>query len=227
MNKRLHPLTVPLMLLLAACRAAVAEYNEAEAPNQVMVDSATSAVAVRFVPHSDRLVPGEAGLLQQMASKGEIAASDRITIAIAGSGPLAERRTVALEHELLRYGIVAGTRPLAATAPDTALIEIGRYLVTLPPCPNWSKSPAHDFTNAVSSNLGCATASNLGLMVANPADLIAGRTLGPAAGQPAAAAVNTYLNNKVQLPAANAALPLATTSQAPTAGGAPAAAGGS
>jgi pilus assembly protein CpaD len=227
MNKRLHPLAIPLLLLLAACRAAVAEYSEAEAPKQLTVDSATSTVAVRFVPHSDRLVPGEAVRLQRMAAIGEIAPADRVSLSVAGSGPLTERRSVALRRELLQYGITVDPGSVAPVAPDTALVEIGRYLVTLPRCPNWSQPPAHDFTNATSSNFGCATATNLGMMVAKPGDLVAARTLAPAPGQPAAAAVNTYLNNKIQLPSQNTSLPLATSGQAPAAGaGAPGAAAG-
>ena len=221
MNKRLHPLAIPLMLLLAACRAAVADYTEAEAPNQLTVDSAASSFEVRFVPYSVRLAAGEAAHLRHMALTGQIKPSDRVTIALSGAGRFAEGRAAVLSRELLLYGIVAQTRPLAAAPPNTARVEIGRYLVTLPPCPNWSKPPANDFTNATSSNLGCATAQNLGLMVASPADLVSPQHLGSAAGQPAAAAVNTYLNNKVQLPTQNQALPLAAaTSATPSAGAA-------
>jgi type IV pilus biogenesis protein CpaD/CtpE len=57
--------------------------------------------------------------------------------------------------------------------------------------------PASDFTNAPSSNFGCATAVNLGLMVASPGDLAAGRSLEPADGKPAASAVARYLDDKV------------------------------
>jgi pilus assembly protein CpaD len=225
MNKRLYPLAIPLILLLGACRAQVAEYSEAEAPNDVIIDSAASEFQVKFAPYSAHLARGEAAVLRHLAMTGAIKPSDRITVSAAGSKWLAERRTLAISHELLKYGIVADARRLAWVAPNSALVKIGRYLVTLPPCPNWSKPPAHDFTNATSSNFGCATASNLALMVASPADLVSGRTLEPADGKPAAAAVNTYLNNKVQLPSANAALPLASTSQAAAGGGAPAAGG--
>jgi len=227
MNQRLHPLAIPLMLMLAACRAAVAEYSEAEAPNQLAVSSAASAVDVRFLRHSDRLVPGDAARLAQLAMNGDIKRSDQVTVSLSGAGPLAERRAAAVARELLHYGIAASVRPLADIAPDTARVGIGRYLVTLPPCPNWSKPPANDFTNAVSSNLGCATASNLGLMVAYPVDLVSPRALGPADGQPAAAAVNRYLNDKVQLPSQNQALPLATSGAGPAAGGGAPTAGGS
>ena len=75
---------------------------------------------------------------------------------------------------------------------------VGRYAVTLPPCPNWSMPRANDFTNAPPSNFGCANAVNLGLMVASPGDLAQGRTLAAADGKPAAAAVDRYLADKVQ-----------------------------
>ena len=101
---------------------------------------------------------------------------------------------------LLPYGIVPSPA-LALPAPRrTAVIRRERYVVTLPPCPDWSKpaAGAGDFTNTASSNFGCANAVNLGLMVAKPADLAEAAPLGPAAGQPAAAAVQRYLNDKVQ-----------------------------
>ncbi|MBV8888144.1 MAG: hypothetical protein JO305_00590 [Alphaproteobacteria bacterium] len=222
---KLRPLAIPVLLALAACRPAVADYTEAEAPNQLMVDSAATRFDLHFAPGSDRLYPGEAQRLGYMAATGEIRPSDRVTVAASGSPEAAGRRAAAVSSVLLRYGIVVGARRLASLPRDDAILEIGRYLVTLPPCPNWSKPPAHEFTNTLSSNYGCATASNLGVMAAYPADLVSGRPLGAAAGQPAAAAVNTYLNNKVQLPSANQALPLTSSNQATAGAGAPATAG--
>ena len=75
---------------------------------------------------------------------------------------------------LLPYGIVASPAAGARRRPMRPSIRRDRYLVTLPPCPNWSKpaAGAGDFTNTPSSNFGCAAAVNLGLMVANPADLV-------------------------------------------------------
>jgi pilus assembly protein CpaD len=67
-------------------------------------------------------------------------------------------------------------------------------MVTLPPCPNWSKASGADFTNTSASNFGCATTSNLALMVASPADLAGGRELGPADGRVAVAAMQRYVN---------------------------------
>jgi type IV pilus biogenesis protein CpaD/CtpE len=126
---------------------------------------------------------------------------------------------------------LAACRPGAAEyteaeAPKLLRIDraAGRYMVTLPDCPNWSQYPASDFTNAKSSNFGCATASNLGLMVANPADLVAGRELAHADGTPAVSAVTRYLTDKVKLPETSSGAGALTAPS--SSGGAPAAGAG-
>ena len=124
---------------------------------------------------------------------------------------LAERRAAAISSELLRYGIVASRQILDTVPANRAIVSVGRYTVTLPACPNWSESLDYDFTNARSSYFGCANATNLGLMVASPADLVSGRTLGPADAQPAVAAVERYMNDRVKQPPAPTASPFAAS----------------
>jgi pilus assembly protein CpaD len=223
MKRPLYLLAVPVMLALAACRPGAAEYTEAEAPKLLRVDSAASQLSLAFAPGSDQLTAGERARLQGLAITGRIAPGDRVTIAPSGGPLLQEQRVAAISAELLRYGIVATASPLAAVPRDHAIVMIGRYMVTLPPCPNWSQYPASDFTNLRSSNFGCATASNLGLMVASPADLVGGRELANADGTPAVSSVSRYLNDKVKLPESNAgatALAGGTSSGGAPAGGA-------
>jgi pilus assembly protein CpaD len=156
---------------------------------------------------------------------GRIRPDDRVTIAAGGDPHLQGLRIEALTRELLRFGVVAEATPLAGIEPDRAIILVGRYAVSLPPCPNWSQDPSADFTNALSSNFGCSVATNLGLMVASPADLVRGRELGPTEGEPAAAAVERYLTGKVRLPAVvGGATALAAGTGAGGGGGAPGAA---
>ena len=112
--------------------------------------------------------------------------------------------------------------PVATVPADHAVIGVGRYAVTLPPCPNWSSPPNATYTNAHTSNWGCAVATNLGLMVANPADLVSGRPLRPADGTTAVAAVQRYLTDRVRQPPAPTASPFAaTTGGGGDTGGAP------
>jgi pilus assembly protein CpaD len=220
-NRTHIAMALSAVLLLGAC-APVSEYTDAEAFNHLTLDSATTQVKVRFAPGSAALSAVDAAQLRRLAATGAMGPRDRIVVAAAGSPALAEQRVGAVSAVLLHYGIVVETGQLAQVAPDHALIEVTRTLVTLPPCPNWSKRSASDFANAPSSNFGCSTESDLGLMVANPSDLASGRPMNGTAGQPAAAAVNRYMNDKVVLPTANTALPVATaTSSTPTAGGSP------
>jgi pilus assembly protein CpaD len=224
MKRPLYLLAIPVMLALAACRPEAAEYTEAEAPKLLRVDSAASQLSLAFAAGSDHLAAGESARLQQLALSGRIGPGDRVTIAPSGGPLLQEQRVAAISSELLRYGIVATASPLAGVARDHAIVVIGRYMVTLPRCPNWSQYPASDFTNLKTSNFGCATASNLGLMVANPADLVGGRELANADGTPAVSAMTRYLTDKVKLPDTSAgAGALAAPSAA---GGAPAAGAG-
>jgi pilus assembly protein CpaD len=218
-----------LTFALAACAPGAAEYTKAEAPNRLQVVGATSTVELAFPPGSARLSAAAESRLDRLVANGAIGPADRVTVTVAGPSGLAAAREAAVARQLLRWGIVAEAQPLPAVARDRALVTIGRYSVTLPPCPNWSQPRANDFTNAPTSNFGCATAVNLGLMVASPADLAAGETLGPAAGQPAAAAVTRYLTDQVQSPAVAAIGPItaAQPPPPPTGGGPPNGAGGS
>jgi pilus assembly protein CpaD len=209
MKIRLYTIAIPLVLALAAC---VTDYTKSEAPNTLRVDGNETQVDLTFAPGSARLAPSEAARLDRLVTAGSIRPADRVAIAAAGPPALAGQRAAAISSELLRYGIVAAPLALDAVPPNRAIVAIGRYAVILPSCPNWSQSLSSDFTNAFTSNYGCANATNLGLMVANPADLVSGRPLGAANGTTAAAAVQRYLTDRVKPPPAPTASPFAASS---------------
>lgn len=208
MNTNRSLMALGLAMLVGAC-APVTSYTDAEAPKRLKLDTSTTQLDLHFVPGAAQLAAVDAARLQRAAATGEIGPSDRVVVATAGPPRLAEAREAAVSSLLLHYGIVPvpGAQDVP---PNRAVVLVERTLVTLPPCPNWSKRPYSDFDNQPSSNFGCETETNLGMMVANPSDLAGGLALGPTAGQPAAAAVNRYLNDKVELPNANTALPVAT-----------------
>jgi pilus assembly protein CpaD len=223
MKIRLYPIAVALLLGLAAC---VTEYSKSEAPAALQVDGAQSRVEIAFADGSDRLSPGEARRLDGLVVAGNIRPADRVAIAAAGPPGLAARRAAAISSELLRYGIVASTQTLGTQPANRAIVAVGRYTVTLPACPNWSESLAVEFTNAFSSYYGCANATNLGMMVASPADLVSGRTLAPADAQPAVAAVQRYMTDRVKPPPTPTASPFAASSSGGGGGGDTGGAGG-
>ena len=199
-----YPIIVAVALVLAACRPAATEWTESEAPNRLRLDDAAVSVNLRFAAGSPYLLPADAQRLRAMAATGAIARSDRVSVAVGGGPGLAEARRDAIEAALLPYGIVASALSLAGLPANQAVVQVGRYVVTLPPCPNWSKAQGTDFTNSYASNFACATQTNLGQMVAYPSDLVAGQPLGLAAGQPAVAAVQRYLTDKVKPPTVSA-----------------------
>jgi pilus assembly protein CpaD len=193
-NHSLHILT--LALVLGAC-APVSGYTEAEAPKTVTLDSAVSHFDVRFAPGGAAIASADAAQLRQLAASGTIAPADRVMVAAAGPPELATQRLASVSALLLHYGVVTVPDRLAHVPPERGVVQVTRTLVTLPPCPNWSKASNYDFGNQPSSNFGCATQSNLAKMVANPTDLASGLPNSAASGQPAAAAVNRYMIDKV------------------------------
>jgi pilus assembly protein CpaD len=219
MKIHLRPMLVPLLLALASC---VTEYTKSEAPNTLRVDGAETRSELAFATGSAYLTPGELRKLDGWVVSGDIRPADRVAIAAAGPPGLAEQRAAVISRELLRYGIVTQTLALDAVPANHAIVAVGRYAVTLPTCPNWSQSLSYDFSNALTSNYGCANATNLGLMVASPADLVSGRPLGPADATPAVTAVTRYLTDRVKQPPTPTASPFAaSTSSGGDTGGAP------
>ena len=197
---------LPLMLGLSACAA---EYSKSEAPDTLRVDGAESRRELAFAAGSANLSPSELRQIDGWVLSGGIRPADRVAIAAAGPPGLAEQRAAAISRELLRYGIVTQTTALDKVPANHAIVSVGRFAVTLPTCPNWSQSLSYDFTNAFTSNYGCANATNLGLMVASPADLVSGRPLAGGEAQPAAAAVERYLTDRVKPPPTPTASPFA------------------
>ena len=216
MRNNLRLVVLPLVLGLAACAA---EYSKSEAPTQLRVDGAESRRELAFSAGSAYLTPSELRKIDGWVLSGTIRPADRVAVAAAGPPGLAAQRAAAISAELLRYGIVTQTLALDAVPVNRAVVSVGRYAVTLPTCPNWSQSLSYDFTNAFTSNYGCANATNLGLMVASPADLASGRPFSGADAQPAAAAVQRYLTDRVKPPPAPTAQPFAASADSGGGGG--------
>jgi pilus assembly protein CpaD len=204
MKNHLRLVVLPLTLGLAACAA---EYSKSEAPDTLRVDGADSRRELAFAAGSAYLTPSELRKLDGWVLSGNIRPADRVAIAAAGPPGLAEQRAAAISRELLRYGVVTQTLALDTVPANHAIVSIGRYAVTLPTCPNWSQSLSYDFTNAFTSNYGCANATNLGLMVASPADLASGRPFSGPDATPAVAAVQRYLSDRVKPPPVPTATP--------------------
>lgn len=88
-----------------------------------------------------------------------------------------------------QYGmLVSEGVPVTAGAvqPGYVRVVVSRARASVPNCPNWSVPSQPNFDNAQMSNLGCGVNSNIAAMVANPDDLVHGRSGDPYADAAAA-----------------------------------------
>lgn len=101
---------------------------------------------------------------------------DKITIDGADAG---SRRDV--QQIAARYGLLLDTTAPVTTgeiAPGQVRVVVSRAVAEVPNCPDWSRTSQPEFNSNSMSNYGCATNSNLAAMIANPEDLVRGRTDG-------------------------------------------------
>lgn len=104
---------------------------------------------------------------------------DHVTMAGLSSSPLALRDDI--NDVVGRYGLlVEGDAPVTAgEAPVGGLrIVVSRSVASVPGCPTWRDKSEANFHGGLSDNYGCASAQNLAAMIADPRDLIEGRTSG-------------------------------------------------
>lgn len=193
-------------LLIAGTLAGCAPYPKAgwtpaEAPapeNQLRWIE--SAHVVRFAPGDAGLSAGERGRLDAFLTIARPEYPDRIAV-LADDSTLETRRVAGVREHLLERRVSSRQITLGMAAddrPDTVTIVIGRYIVIPPSCPNWSKPSSADANNRNGSNFGCATATNLGAMVADPGDLVTGKSIGPGDGTVSAGSVQRYREDSVK-----------------------------
>jgi pilus assembly protein CpaD len=188
----LHLLTAAVLALSSGCAPAVHQWQTVEAPKTLKVDFQRLRHMVVFAPGGATLPPAESARLLAFLADAELDASDRVYLVASPYDRFAQARRTRLAELLARRGYrsesraaaPAGIGPAAGdrtplAGGDEVAIEVERFVVVPPPCPNWSKPSGTDFGNTPSSNFGCATATNLGLMVAQPRDLVVGRVPGP------------------------------------------------
>jgi pilus assembly protein CpaD len=175
-----------------------------EAPNPLQISLQSLTHILHYAPSSAIPGPAETAALNDFLAGSGIAPGDPITIersAPSGHPPggLDEKRIQRLTAALARQGV----KPVVASTSDLPAgdirLTVEHYVASAPNCPNWSKAPGNDFGNTLHSDYGCATATNLAAMIADPRDLVEGRAMGPARGNPALAAMHRYATGKVPL----------------------------
>lgn len=102
---------------------------------------------------------------------------DRISIDGADYGAADVREDVA--RVAASYGmLVSDGAPVTtgAVPPGSARVIVSRATASVPGCPDWAYAELTGAPISTDSNYGCATNQNLAAMIADPNDLISGRT---------------------------------------------------
>ena len=203
----LRPLLLAAALLAQGCTGDDSRWSAVEAPKDNRVDFVTLSHEVHFGPNATTPAADEEQGLANFLSQVDFGYGDQVTLDAgprrgeAATDALAARRMEAVAAMLrhMRVSATPASRPSVegALARDAVVVTVGRYVVTSPLCPDFSKPEADDYTNTTQSNYGCATNTNLGLMVANPADLVHGTPTTSADGEFASHGVQRYRSGEV------------------------------
>lgn len=195
---------------LAACTPHISRWSPAQSPKNNKIDWISFNHVVNFTPAQGDVSEREQQRLTRFLADHAVGYGDRIFVGAPGrkpsgkAGRSAERRSNAVESFLRRNRLFPVPLPSSGEAAlwtGSITVVIGRYVVTPPRCPDWSKPATGDPSNQVGSNYGCAMATNLGVMIADPGDLVRGRDPGPTNGEAAARAVERYRADQVKKPA--------------------------
>lgn len=182
------------VIAATGCAPETSQWSTVEAPKENKVSLIRFSHSVKFRANEDRMSGPEATRLAGFMRDQNVGYGDQILL-LPGDSALAQRRQEAVATAFVRGGLrVMRDVQIEGVAldPNEVRIVVGRYVVTPPTCPNWSKKPDEDFSNTPSSHIGCATTTNLGLMVANPSDLVSGNPTSPADGELSAFRVEAY-----------------------------------
>jgi pilus assembly protein CpaD len=189
-------LSATVALTLAACQGGPEYWTGAEAQHGNTVEKVMIDHDVRFAAGSSTLGAGERDRLVAFLHRHDVDYNDDLYVAASGLGNdrVGRARRTAIERVLRHEHLKLSDTPAPGLAAPSGgvTLTVGRYVVVPPNCPDWSKPSNFDPNNTVSSNYGCATETNLGLMIADPRDLVVGRSLGPAEGAGSARSVARY-----------------------------------
>lgn len=190
-------IALPFLAVVGACVPSTMNWSPAESPKTVQVDAVRFNHDVMFGRTDATLAPDSRAALTVFLRRNAVSADDDIVIVApldGTEGALAKRRAAAVVSALKLSGLDAAVVPVAE-GPVT--LNVIRYVVTPPSCPDWSKPAERDHGNTPHSNFGCATATNLGAMVARPRDLMQGRDPGAYDGQALARGIIKYREGTV------------------------------
>lgn len=191
------------LVALSACSPYTEEWSPSQSPKRNTVNWVEIPYAVPFASGSAVLAPAERAALDRFIARQAHDKTIRLTVSAADAGsPLGVRREAAVAAYLRQRELDPKLGPVATEGVNRSavVVAIGRFVVTPPSCPDWSKTAGGDSANQIDSNFGCAVETNLGLMVANPGDLVHGAPMGPGDGEMLAKGFENYRKGAAEQP---------------------------
>ena len=170
-------IAVALALTSGACVSDKASNRSVESVHQPVVTTTSFVYDVRAGTNGD-LTRDEARRLEGWLSSIGVAYGDDISVATESSY-VAPGVHDGIAAVVARHGLLLNedSSAQAGQAPEGSVrLILRRSLASVPGCPDWSNKQETDGRAAASSNYGCAFNSNIAAMVANPQDLVGGKT---------------------------------------------------
>jgi len=170
----LAALTLSLGLSLAGCASDATSNRSLDSIKQPVVDRSNFSLDVDA--NGGGLSIAEQRRLDDWFSVMDLGYGDRVSI----DDPLASRATrQAVADIAARYGLlVSDGAPVTngLVNPGKVRVVVTRSKATVPGCPDWEGSSSFSMSNSTHSGYGCAVNANLAAMVADPEDLIHGKS---------------------------------------------------
>ncbi len=197
-------------IFLSGCSGLYPELKDYQAtPKTVSAQEYTYGTDAVFAAGSMSLSTEESERIVGYINRMSIGKYDRVNLMLFGNGDmtlLTSARVNAVQMVLnsqnVRLDNIIWSPEVDGMETDRVRILVDRYLVTLPGCPDWTKSARGSFDNQVHSNFGCATAMNFGAMLAEPHDLIEGRSGHTADGAYLIRSIQRYETDQTKEPEA-------------------------
>jgi pilus assembly protein CpaD len=169
-------IAVSFSTVLAGC-GSIGANTSVYSTNQPVVERSNFAIDV----NSDStygIAGAEKVRLAEWLDAMKLGYGDRIAIDYGDSYPSAAANQ-AIAEMAAEYGVLmSDSAPLTAgrVTAGTYRIVVTRSSASVPNCPNWSKTTEANYNSSTHPNYGCAINSNIAAMIADPEDLIRGRS---------------------------------------------------
>jgi pilus assembly protein CpaD len=187
-------LITALGLALCACASQPQHLDPGattEEPKPIEVKLVKLTHVVSFKGQATGLSAAQDTDLSEFLVSSDAKPGDRVVI-LAAASPMAADRAAFVTARLAAKALAASVVRDSSQPDDQLRIVVERYVASAPDCPDWSRLSWANFDNQTSTNFGCATSADLAAMVADPHDLVAGQTMGPAMGDAATLPVQKY-----------------------------------